>query len=401
MKKVIFKISFLAILFQVNSSFGNMGDISGMVLTPKKPSVFSFSSNSVVKSIPTKSFTKKISSDAVKIASSKKKIDSDRFYPANKKTKLTTSDKIKKSSKKPRIIGNMAQVEGDIKELSVNRVVPKKTISDKVEEVVSKSNDSFGNLISSTTRVSSNAFAVSEDKVISKKEGLKKNTETSFGDMFSKISNSNSDAEYDISIDRLTKAPTSTKRYQPNAFISNTKFNDISLKKELENNYIAQNRYVSPLTLEDVNRESEKGIYKSVTIKNNKNNSKLNILQMKLGFSEKSSALNSRNINNLRNFAGTVLDSPNQGVKVGIGSGSLQSQEAKQLAARRYSILHKILREEGVKEKNIIPVLTSRSEDSFSLNIFDVDNFQTTKRSGGINIFGEEVDRRYYNTLSW
>jgi hypothetical protein len=398
-RKTIFKISFLAVFFQINSSFGNMGDISGMVLAPKKPSVFSFSAK-VSETPSVKShISKKVSLNVVELASNDSKKDSERFYPAKKKSKLITNKpKVKQSSKRVRVIGNMAQKEDDIKELSVNRIESKKTISEKINEVVKNEEDSFSDLISSSTKVLSNAFAISKEDSEKSKAAVEK---SSFSDAFSNMAKSQNEEIYDLSMDRLTKPKSSVKKYQANAFISDARIKSENLKKELKNNYIAQNRYVSPLTLEDVNRESEKGIYKSITIKANKNNSKLNILQMKVGFSDESSALNSRNINNLRSFAGTVLDSPNQGVKVGVSSRSLQSQSSKQLAARRYSILHKILREEGIKEKNIIPVLTDRAEDSFSLNIFDMDNFRTTKRSGGINIFGEEVDRRYYNTLSW
>ena len=73
----------------------------------------------------------------------------------------------------------------------------------------------------------------------------------------------------------------------------------------------------------------------------------------------------------------------------------------KKLTARRLSIVSNILRNAGISDRQILPVLTDRDEDSFSFRVVSNDTYSKLRISKGADIFGEEENVKEYNVMKW
>ena len=64
------------------------------------------------------------------------------------------------------------------------------------------------------------------------------------------------------------------------------------------------------------------------------------------------------------------------------------------------AIIEQVLRDTGVAEQRILPVLTSRNDDGFVLRIISNDQFETLTQQQR-NIFGDSVNRKTYKSMTW
>ncbi|MFQ6739690.1 MAG: hypothetical protein ACLRFJ_03425, partial [Alphaproteobacteria bacterium] len=73
----------------------------------------------------------------------------------------------------------------------------------------------------------------------------------------------------------------------------------------------------------------------------------------------------------------------------------------KKLAARRLAIVEKVLKDTGVAEQRIVPVLSSRhEEDGFVLRIISNDQYETLTQQQK-NKYGKNIGDKTYKSLSW
>ena len=90
-----------------------------------------------------------------------------------------------------------------------------------------------------------------------------------------------------------------------------------------------------------------------------------------------------------------------KGYRVAICEQTEDPAKAKKLAARRLAIVSNVLRNEGLSDKQITPVLTNRDIDSFSFRVVNNDSYDKLRVSKGADIFGEEETVKEYDLMRW
>ena len=78
----------------------------------------------------------------------------------------------------------------------------------------------------------------------------------------------------------------------------------------------------------------------------------------------------------------------------------MNNADSRKLAARRLAIVEQVLRDTGVAEQRIVPVLAARGDDGFLLRIISNDQFETLTQQQR-NLFGDTVGKKTYKSMSW
>ena len=60
-----------------------------------------------------------------------------------------------------------------------------------------------------------------------------------------------------------------------------------------------------------------------------------------------------------------------------------------------------MLRNAGISDRQIKPVLSDREEDSFVFRVVSNDKYGTLRISKGVDMFGEEENVKEYNIMKW
>ena len=123
-------------------------------------------------------------------------------------------------------------------------------------------------------------------------------------------------------------------------------------------------------------------------------------LEIKIKFRNSDSALSRDNYNLLTEYAGIVLSNPTRAVQVSIPQSATENADDRKLAARRLAIVEQVLRDNGISEQRILPVLSQRDEEGLVLRMISLDQYETlTKRQR--DIFGDTVSKKTYRSMSW
>jgi hypothetical protein len=125
------------------------------------------------------------------------------------------------------------------------------------------------------------------------------------------------------------------------------------------------------------------------------------VLQMKLDFEEASSAIPAESVNIIRSFAQIAIDQPTNSIEIGISQEEVGDAKKKSLAARRLAIVSNILRNAGLSDRQIAPVLTDRAPNSFSFRVVHNDRFKQLNVSEGVDAFGDAMDTKSYRLMQW
>jgi hypothetical protein len=188
------------------------------------------------------------------------------------------------------------------------------------------------------------------------------------------------------------------------------------LKQELYNTYISENEYLSPVeyapdapgdeAIARPDRHAVEGKIRDAKKKIDLPAGPLKIgsrevLQMKLDFEPTSSAVSGESVNVLRSFAQVAADQPTNSIEIGIAGSAMNNPAKKRLAARRLAIVSNILRNSGLSDKQIFPVLSDRDEDSFSFRAIGNDRYERLSVSKGVDMFGEAESVQSYDLMRW
>jgi len=123
-------------------------------------------------------------------------------------------------------------------------------------------------------------------------------------------------------------------------------------------------------------------------------------LEIKISFDGGGSSLTRDTYNLLAEYAGLVAANPQRAVQISISERSTRSFDGRKLAARRLAIIEQVLKDSGVIDKRIIPVLSQRNDDAFVLRVISSEMFHTlTERRR--DMFGEETAGRTQRSLAW
>ena len=121
-------------------------------------------------------------------------------------------------------------------------------------------------------------------------------------------------------------------------------------------------------------------------------------LEIKIKFKNTDSALSRENYNLLSEYAGIVVSNPKRAIQIAIPAVATETTDARKLAARRLAIVEQVLRDTGVSENRIVPILSSRDEEGFVLRVISNEQYETlTKQTR--NKYG--TSSKKYKSLSW
>ena len=123
-------------------------------------------------------------------------------------------------------------------------------------------------------------------------------------------------------------------------------------------------------------------------------------LEIKIKFRNDDSALSRDNYTLLTEYASIVVSNPKRAIQVAIPADATTNSDARKLAARRLAIIEQVLRDTGVAEQRILPVLSSRSDDGFLLRIISNEQYETLTQQQR-NMFGNTVSNKTYKSISW
>ena len=123
-------------------------------------------------------------------------------------------------------------------------------------------------------------------------------------------------------------------------------------------------------------------------------------LEIKISFMNNDAGLSRENYNLLSETASIVVNNPKRAIQVAIPESVTYTKDGRKLAARRLAIVEQVLRDTGVSEQRIVPVLSQRDDDTFVLRIISGDVFETLTKQKR-NIFGDNVSRKTYKSMTW
>lgn len=124
-------------------------------------------------------------------------------------------------------------------------------------------------------------------------------------------------------------------------------------------------------------------------------------LEIKIKFREDDAALSRANYNLLTEYAGIVLSNPTRAIQVSIPQSVATNMTDRKIAARRLAIIEQVLRDTGVSEHRIMPVLSPRDSDGFVLRMISNDQYETLTQQKR-DMFGDAVGKKKsYTSMTW
>lgn len=183
-----------------------------------------------------------------------------------------------------------------------------------------------------------------------------------------------------------------------------TKMSPAELRRAFRKTFLSENKHLSTYPIDDrFDVASDIGSYtEGFTSARDlsEDAEKIRPLEIKIGFKNSDSALSRENYNLLSEYAGIVVANPKRAIQVAIPVAATQTSDARKLAARRLAIVEQVLRDTGVSEQRIVPVLSQRDEEGFVLRIISNEQFETLTKQKR-NMFGDTVSSKTYKSMSW
>ena len=128
--------------------------------------------------------------------------------------------------------------------------------------------------------------------------------------------------------------------------------------------------------------------------------SKIRPFEIKVSFRNADSALSRDNYTLLTTFAGIVVNDPKRAVQVLIPKDATTDSDDRKLTARRLAIVEQVLRDTGVPEQRIMPVLSNREDDGgLVLRNIDSTQYETLTKQQRSQ-FGKTTTKTY-KSMTW
>ncbi len=185
-----------------------------------------------------------------------------------------------------------------------------------------------------------------------------------------------------------------------------SKMSPNELKKAFRKTYLSENKHLSTYevaaaskydTLSDVSVGIE-GFNASRDL--SEMDAGVRPMEVKISFFNNDSGLSRDNYNLLSETASIVVNNPKRAVQIGIPESVTQNKDTRKLAARRLAIVEQVLRDTGIAEQRIVPVLSQRDGDEFVLRIISGETFESLNQQKR-DTFGKSGSRKTYKNMSW
>ncbi len=183
-----------------------------------------------------------------------------------------------------------------------------------------------------------------------------------------------------------------------------SKMSPNELKKAFKKTYLSENKHLSTYEMDDgfdVASDMSANIEGFTAQRDlSEMSGGVRPLEVKISFLDGDSALSRENYNVLSETASIVVNNPKRAIQIAIPESVTYNKDDRKLAARRLAIVEQVLRDTGVAEQRIIPVLSQRDSDTFVLRIISGDTFETLTQQKR-NMFGSTVSKKTYKSMSW
>lgn len=182
-----------------------------------------------------------------------------------------------------------------------------------------------------------------------------------------------------------------------------TKMSPTELRKAFRKTFLSENKHLSTYQMDnrfDVASDMTTSIEGFTARRDLSEVGGIRPLEIKIKFRDDDSALSRDNYNLLSEYAGIVVANPTRAIQVGIPQNVANSSDARKLAARRLAIVEQVLRDSGISEQRILPVLSQRNEDGFVLRMISNDQYETLTQKRR-DIFGDTIGKKTYKSMSW
>ena len=182
-----------------------------------------------------------------------------------------------------------------------------------------------------------------------------------------------------------------------------TSMSPSELRKAFRKTYLSENKHLSTYQIDDrfdVASDMTSSIEGFTAKRDLSESGGVRPLEIKIRFRGDDSALSRDNYNLLTEYAGIVVSNPKRAIQVSIPSRATTNLTDRKLAARRLAIVEQVLRDTGVSEQRIMPVLSQRDEEGFVLRIISSDQYETLSKQKR-DMFGDTVDKKTYTSMSW
>ena len=183
-----------------------------------------------------------------------------------------------------------------------------------------------------------------------------------------------------------------------------SKMSPSELKKAFKKTYLSENKHLSTYQVDnryDVVSDMTTSIEGFNAQRDlSEASSGVRPLEIKISFMNNDAGLSRENYNLLSEYAKIVVNNPKRAIQVAIPESATRDKDGRKLAARRLAIVEQVLRDTGVAEQRVVPVLSQRSDDSFVLRIISGDLYESLTEQKR-NVFGDSVSKKTYKSMSW
>ena len=182
-----------------------------------------------------------------------------------------------------------------------------------------------------------------------------------------------------------------------------SKMSPAQLRQAFRKTFLSENKHLSTFSVDDafdVASDMSSCVEGFTSRRDLSETTDVRPLEIKIRFRNEDSALTRDNYNLLAEYAAIVVHNPTRAIQIGIPQRSTTSSDARKLAARRLAIVEQVLRDTGVSQQRILPVLSQRDDDSFVLRVISNDQYDSLTQKKR-DIFGDTIDTKSYKSMSW
>lgn len=182
-----------------------------------------------------------------------------------------------------------------------------------------------------------------------------------------------------------------------------TSMSPTELRRAFRKTFLSENKHLSTFQIDDrfdTASDMSKSIEGFTAVRDLSEAGGIRPLEIKIRFRNDDSSLSRDNYTLLTEYASIVVSNPKRAIQVAIPSNVTTDADSRKLAARRLAIIEQVLRDTGVSEQRILPVLADRGDDGFLLRIISNEQYETLTQQQR-NMFGNTVSNKTYKSMSW
>lgn len=182
-----------------------------------------------------------------------------------------------------------------------------------------------------------------------------------------------------------------------------TKLSPSELRRAFRKTFLSENKHLSTYTMDDAfdvvsDMGTSTGTFTSA--RDLTEEAGVRPLEIKINFRNDDSSLSRDNYELLSKYAAIVVHNPTRAIQIAIPAHATYDAQARKLAARRLAIVEQVLRDSGVSQQRIMPVLSQREDSEFVLRIISNEQFETLSKQQK-NLFGDTVSKKQYKSMTW